>query len=303
MIWPNLNSLAAYQGLKAYCEANKDQEALGFDSGGQRKSKFVVFQCWAMIQRIRNVEVSNPNIISTFNAESKGAKGTPDTRTMELVWSYGKTLLAGCAGIQAALRHRPQIADRTMPVYQQLIVDLTRAGISVKAMREAVIAYEPEVLKSCHEIYELWDRWQSDIFREEALTLISNPDSLKDLANLRKRQKEALDGSGLFKSNARASGKFKLLPRAKDGLPLIVFSPSADIDISTDVDEKVDQFSSQVKTVRFNGKFRQSGNLKIITFSFNSNPASVDQLRVALQSINVIRSIDIEPWTSGGATD
>lgn len=303
MIWPNLNSFAAYQGLKAYCEANKDLEALGFDSSKGRQSKFTIFQCWAMIQRIKGVEVSNPNILFTFNAEAKGEHGTADTRTLELVWSYGKTLLAGCAGIQPALLYKPKIADRTMAVYRQLIVDLTRAGIKVSAMKEAVIAYEAEVFKSCNEIYELWDRWQSDCFSEEAKTLIANPDSLKDLENLRKRQKNALDGSGPFKAKSARHGKFKLYPRAKDGLPLIVFSPSADIEISPDVEAKVSQFCSQVKTVDFRGKFRQSGNLKAITFSFSSNPASLEQLRVALQSIKVDRVIDIEPWTTGGATD
>lgn len=295
MLWPKLNSFISYQSLKSYCESRKDDEAFGFDFGnGLRKSKFVAFQCYAMIQRIKGEPVPNSNIISTFNSETKGEKGNSDTRTMELVWAYGKSLLSNCAGIQPALRAQPKIPSRDMETYRNLISTLTRKGISVTGMTKAVIDYQPEILRMCNTMYEEWDRWQAETFAQEAQTLISDPGSSRDLKKLRKLQKDRLDGTGLFKAKtASSAGKFLLYPKAKDGLPLIVFSPAADANISADVKSKVEMFKSGVKSVYYSGTWHQSGNRKSITLACQSNPPAENLVSVALQSIDIVRSITI----------
>lgn len=294
MRWHKIDSDIAYGSLSSYCNAHKDET--GVDSGKGRVSAIGAFQLWCQIEKINGKAVDNNNVGSTFNCEKSGGVVTNNIRTLEVVWSYGKTLLKDCAGVQGALAAIPKIGGRDLADYQKLEQQLGQKGFSVPDMKAALIAYQPNIQLKADDVYDSWVRWSADTYGTEATTLLTDPSSEKDLLKIRKHSKARLDGSGLFKSkSASKNGKFLLYPKAKDGLPLLVLSDNAETRMSTEVKDKAAMFKSSVITTVYEGMWKQSGNLKSITFVFATKMSTESQMRTALEALDVVRhSISIE---------
>jgi hypothetical protein len=286
----------AYASLSSYCNAYKDETGVDSPTKG-RVSAIGAFQLWCQIQKIKGEPIDNPNIGSTFNCEKSGggAQVTNTHRTLEVIWSYGKTLLKDCAGIQAALTAIPKIGGRDLSDYQKLEQDLRQLGHSMPKLTAALVAYQPNVQRKADEVYESWVRWTAETYAAEATTLLADPSSDRDLKKLRQNSKARLDGTGLFKSrSASANGKFVLYPKAKDGLPLLVLSDNAETRMSPEVKSKAAMFKSSAVTTVYEGTWRQAGNLKSITFAFETKTSTEGLLRAALDALGVSRHISIE---------
>lgn len=295
MRWQKVDSETAYASLSSWCNANKEETGVISPTKGA-VSAIGAFQLWCQIQKIKGSPIDNENIGSTFNCEKKGGWVTNNHRTLEVVWSYAKTLLKDCAGVQGAFNAVPKIGGRDLSDYQKLEKQLGRLGFSVPDMTAALIDYQPTIQRIADEVYESWVSWSAETYAAEAVTLLSDPSSADGLKKIRKHSKARLDGTGLFKSKtASKDGKFMLFPKAKDGLPLLILSDNAETRMSGAVKDKARMFKSSVVSTEHEGSWRQSGNLKSITFAFSTNMSTESLMRAALQALDVVRnSISIE---------
>lgn len=272
------------------------KETYGFETtGGDRKSTSALMGAWGCIYALEGKPPPNPYIMFTFNSLKGKGKELVNTNILlaEFVLGFCKNGPLANKGPQVMkfIRLTPTISNRDYEGYKVALDTAAKNGVNMQELFREVIGMRP-ILDQLFDVP--WNAFvesrltQLHSERKEVSALGS--DVGKGLDKLRKKQKEKLDGSVLFKGGLE--GQFLLLHEAKDGAPILLVTEDFGKSISDKYRNEANTLMSSRCDKVTKGYWRQTGNRKSISFAPTATTGSYTEkiFQLALIKMDVKRS-------------